>query len=391
MSSSSSLFSNLASDAGSPASSVPVKRGVVLVREANWGSWVQKVLEFDPSEAVLKLIDPTTNKTDLEARISNRKDFKVKPSPYLIPQYPDALALHLYPLSPVGEAVESDSGTELHVASINKRDILDWSYFFRDWLNQPDRVIAPCATNDLSLVADLTDEEERLATVLLSKSSKRHRPDDPGESTVLIEKFNIEVSRKTLSCLRPLEWLSDEVVNFYFSLIQSENDGVFCWNSFFYTKLSSGGYNYSGVRNWAAKRGIDWFDGNIDIMLIPLHISDQAHWAVGVVDLKHKTTTYLDSLGAENPIFHTVILNYLDDESRTRKPGKAKFDRDSWSARGAPMNLSLQTNGSDCGVFICMYALAIARGKDVSCVTPESVEPMRKRIAIDIVSGRISR
>jgi sentrin-specific protease 1 len=156
------------------------------------------------------------------------------------------------------------------------------------------------------LVPDLSPEQKHRASKFLSKKS----PLD--ENEIITEKFNIQVTRKMLACLRKLEWLSDEVVNFYFSMIQESFANVFCWNSFFYTKLTMSGY--SGVRNWLTIRGVDVFNQENVVMLIPIHISDQAHWALGVVDMGEKTTSYLDSLGSENDVFHETILEYLKNE-----------------------------------------------------------------------------
>ena len=359
------------------------KRGIVLIREANAGNWIQKIIEFDPNIGVIKLWNPSPDVSKVApnatAKIQSKKSFKVKPSPYMIPQYPDALALHLYPVFIDGVDDEDDVGSELHISSIDRKDIIEWSYYLTNWASEvPEESSSSSPT--CPIVSDLTEEDSRIASAILSKASIT---DD-----VLIDKFNVQVTRKTLQCLRKLEWLSDEVLNFYFSLIQEKfSPKIFCWTSFFYTKLSSGGY--TGVRNWATRRGIDLFN-QVDVMLIPLHISDQAHWALGVVNMRSHETMYLDSLGGENLDFHSTILQYLQDEHRKQR-GSELGNLESWTRRTPPQNLPLQTNGSDCGVFICMYALALASGTEptTACISASMVESMRKRIAIEIVRGRI--
>jgi sentrin-specific protease 1 len=316
--------------------------------------------------------------------VVDKRLFRVKPSPYRIPQYPEALVLHLYPIFVEGQDDEEfDIGSELHISSMDRRDILDWSYYLNDWLGNQQ-------ASSESLVQDLTREERQAVSTLLSRQL-------PLADEVLIDKFNIQVTRKTLSCLRKLEWLSDEVVNFYFSLIFEKFKGnhIFCWNSFFYTKLVSErtGYNYSGVRNWATKKAVDLFDlDKVETILIPLHISDQAHWALGVVNMKDRTTMYLDSLGGDNYEFHSIIVQYLSDEYAHKHQGDELPERKSWTHHQPPEKLPQQTNGSDCGVYICMFALAIARSHQPNFIgiNPDSVEVMRQRMVLEIVRGEIS-
>ena len=355
----------------SPSVGEEPKTGVVLVRETD--VWTQKRMEFDPTEGVIRL---TGGGKEFTARVTDRNLFKVKPSPYRIPQYPEALALHLYPLAFDQHA--SEMNDELHISSIDRKDILEWSYFFQRWIQ--DKPATP------SIVLDLSPAEEVVASNLLRRSGN--------QTAVLVDKFNIQVTRKTLSCLEPGEWLSDELVNFYFSLLYADTPKVFCWSSFFYTKLTAGGsgYNYRGVRSWTTKKGVDLFDASkVTTVLIPLHIVDQAHWALGVVDMLSATTIYLDSLGGESDEFHDTIHRYLEDEYRDKK-GDSGRDPIVFTRKSPPNDLPMQANGSDCGVFICMYALAIVRGLQPTAEPLEDrVEVMRRRMAVDIVNGAIGK
>ena len=332
-----------------------------MVREANWGKWIQKVMDFDPDTGTITLSDPAEG-TSLALLVRDRKNFHVKPSPYVIPQYPLALALHLYPLF-LSETDEE--GRELHISSIERKDVLDWSYFFQSYVSSAGASILP----------PLTEEELRVSAQLLSSSGS-------DSSVTLVDKFNIPVSKKTLSCLADLEWLSDEIVNFYFSLIQERAKRVFCWTSFFYPKLLANGY--AGVKNWTTRKQVDLFS-DADVVLIPVHVVD--HWALGVVDLRRKTTQYLDSLGSDSLDFHAVVLDYLKQEHTSKKGGE--FDTISFRRLVPPASLPLQSNGSDCGVFISMYALLIAAGIDVTKLGTPDVDAMRKRMAVDIVRGKI--
>ena len=293
--------------------------------------WEKKRFKFDPSSGILKI-----GKDEFSLAF-----FDLKPSPFRTDSR-DSLVFHLSPF-------------DVHFTSVDKKIAMEWSYFLRAWLR--DQVFLP----------PLSSEEAQTASSLLSAN----------DSTVLIDRFGISVSRKMLACLRKAEWLSDEVINFYFSLLGGRK--IFSWSTFFWSKLSAHNqYNYSGVRNWGAKRNLAL--NNLTLMLVPLHI-DKAHWALGVVDLQHKTTQYLDSLGPqfELPIFHTFIQQYIWDESGD---SSIKF-----TPIPAPPNLACQENGSDCGVFICLFALALSQGKALSEVAATDVRTMRKRMAIQIARG----
>lgn len=70
-----------------------------------------------------------------------------------------------------------------------------------------------------------------------------------------------------------------QVINFYMKLLVERNKkagypAVHAFNTFFYTKLTSGGY--AGVRRWT--RGVDLFEQ--DIVLVPVHL--RVHWALVV-------------------------------------------------------------------------------------------------------------
>ena len=353
-------------------SATEVKRGSVLLRDSRSGNWCQRLIAFDPVGGRIQFYDPLENQS-LDFSIPNRARFNVKTSPYLLPQYPTALTLHLFPVQS-----ESCSETDLHVATIDLRDIQDWSYYLQNWVStQPD------GSNQFSsVIPNLSEKEESKSEFLLAPSGAYDT------QTVLVDKFNIPVTRKTLQCLRDGEWLSDEVVNFYFSMMQEKsNRKIFCWNSFFYSKLSSSGY--MGVRNWTSRRNIDLFDlSQVEVLLIPVHVVD--HWALGVVDMMNKMTVYLDSLGSDSVEFHSTILAYLQSEFAAKHPGQ-DMAWNAWSRKTASKTLPLQSNGSDCGIFICMYALALASGNDFSTISTDRVPVMRRRIACDIARGKIKK
>ena len=78
----------------------------------------------------------------------------------------------------------------------------------------------------------------------------------------VVEGFSVKINRQHLGTLSGLNWLNDEVINFYRELLQErelkavQEEGrerrVWFTNTFFISKLSEGGYNYRNVRRWAS-------------------------------------------------------------------------------------------------------------------------------------------
>lgn len=95
----------------------------------------------------------------------------------------------------------------------------------------------------------LDEEDENAVIEALSEG-----PDDE----VLVSKFNVDMTRDKLACLRPQTWLNDEVINFYMKMLQERDDALcaqrnrrpsYFNNSFFMSKLvDEGGYRYANVR-----------------------------------------------------------------------------------------------------------------------------------------------
>ena len=116
-------------------------------------------------------------------------------------------------------------------------------------------------------------EEDQLARIENALVSSP--PDE-----VLVSAFSISVTRRDISTLKGLNWLNDEIINFYMSLIcerSKESPGlakVHAFTTFFYPKLIKDGY--SALKRWTRK--IDVF--SYDFIIVPLHLG--LHWTLAV-------------------------------------------------------------------------------------------------------------
>uniref|UniRef100_K3WMB9 Ubiquitin-like protease family profile domain-containing protein n=1 Tax=Globisporangium ultimum (strain ATCC 200006 / CBS 805.95 / DAOM BR144) TaxID=431595 RepID=K3WMB9_GLOUD len=209
---------------------------------------------------------------------------------------------------------------------------------------------------------------------------------------VLIQKFNVDITRRHLQCLHPLQWLNDEVINFYMQLLMERDerlvkDGTLekrshFFNSFFYTKVSEGGYNFVNVRRWTRK--IDLFA--MDKIFVPVNISN-THWCMAVIFMSEKRIQYYDSMNGSGSTCLNVLMKYLHDEMENKK--HQKFSDEGWKL--VPTDLDStpqQQNGSDCGVFSCMFADFLSQNKPLS-FSQKDMEFHRSRMVLRIVEGTV--
>jgi len=204
-------------------------------------------------------------------------------------------------------------------------------------------------------VPPLTEEEVELSQRGLDRSADQHE--------VIVSRFKVDLTRERLSCLFPCMWLNDEVINFYFKLLQERTRSIKgmpkCWfaNSFFWTGLCGGSewpytYSYGRVRRWTRKAKVDIFD--LDYMLFPINVG-QSHWVVGVINVRERGFHCLDSLNNDvvSPNFVSFLRKYIADEHKDKK-GTPLCDAEHWDF--LPIVVPQQHNGFDCGVFTCFFA-----------------------------------
>lgn len=232
----------------------------------------------------------------------------------------------------------------------------------------------------------LTPQERSIAESLFSPSNNSN-----DQVVVVASRNNISVTREKLLCLKDREWLNDEVINFYFDLLNDLNPNkVFLWNSFFWLKLSSdgNGYNYKAVQRWTSRRKVDIF--KFEKIIFPMNIGKN-HWALGLVDLNDKTIQYFDSLAPRtvHTSFAEYIIRYLEDEFRDKHKEKPCPDFLA-TFTTALVDPPQQTNGYDCGVFTCMNAECITAGRNWIDFDQSMIPDMRRKILSQILSGRIN-
>ncbi|XP_050637330.1 sentrin-specific protease 1-like [Macaca thibetana thibetana] len=201
---------------------------------------------------------------------------------------------------------------------------------------------------------------------------------------VLSEAFRLTITRKDIQTLNHLNWLNDEIINFYMNMLmeRSKEKGlpsVHAFNMFFFTKLKTAGYQ--AVKRWTKK--VDVF--SVDILLVPIHLG--VHWCLAVVDFRKKNITYYDSMGGINNEACRILLQYLKQENIDKK--KTEFDTNGWQLFSKKsQEIPQQMNGSDYGMFACKYANCITKDRPIN-FTQQHMPYFRKRMVWEILHRKL--
>ncbi|CAL9694429.1 unnamed protein product [Knipowitschia caucasica] len=210
------------------------------------------------------------------------------------------------------------------------------------------------------------DVTERLQNVFSESFSQPHRKAlmqhlvqsfQRSSGSSLAKGFRVNYKRHVLTMddlgtLYGQNWLNDQIMNMYGDLVMdSVPEKVHFFNSFFYDKLRTKGYD--GVKRWT--KNVDIFGK--DLLLIPIHL--EVHWSLVSVDIRRRAITYFDSQRTLNRRCPKHIFKYLQAEA-------IKKDRqdflDGWKGY-FKMNVGRQNNDSDCGAFVLQYCKCLALGE----------------------------
>nr|XP_033791291.1 sentrin-specific protease 1 isoform X2 [Geotrypetes seraphini] len=204
------------------------------------------------------------------------------------------------------------------------------------------------------------------------------------QDEVLSEGFRLTITRKDIQTLNNLNWLNDEIINFYMNLLmeRSKRKGlpkVNAFSTFFFTRLKTAGYQ--AVKRWTKK--IDIF--SVDILLVPIHLG--VHWCLAVVDFRKKAVIYYDSMGGLNNEACKILLQYLKHESSDKK--EKEFNTNGWLLIcKRSQEIPQQMNGSDCGMFACKYADYITKDKPIT-FTQQHMPYFRRRMVWEILHQKL--
>ncbi|CCE80230.1 Piso0_003332 [Millerozyma farinosa CBS 7064] len=198
--------------------------------------------------------------------------------------------------------------------------------------------------------------------------------------TFVVSGFQIEITSRDLQTLKYGNWLNDNIIDFYFNLITEKNPRVYGWTTHFFTTLKQKGYQ--SVARWAKRRKLDVTAK--DIILVPVNIMG-THWALAVINNIEKRFQYFDSLSSRGNMPALQLLRtYMKEEGK--KLGSS-INFESYEIQAA-MPSPQQNNGSDCGVFTCVCANYISRGKQLT-YSQKDMKIIRKNMAYEIITKNL--
>ncbi|TAQ85556.1 hypothetical protein B7494_g6107 [Chlorociboria aeruginascens] len=188
-------------------------------------------------------------------------------------------------------------------------------------------------------------------------------------------------------------WLNDEIINSYLEWIvdaaniaaiseskdrgesQSTIPKFIAHNSFFYENLIKKGPSATqGLMKRKKAPGKSLME--VDSVLVP--ICKGSHWTIGVVRPVAKTIEYFDSMGGDPRPFVTLMRNWL------RFQLGSLYVEGEWNVPQTAC--ARQSNGYDCGVFLCTNAFCVALGLDTSCYRQHDMELQRRNIAAVLIN-----
>lgn len=234
--------------------------------------------------------------------------------------------------------------------------------------------VLPVIEEKEAALRPLTDAEEQQVSQAINRRA------NPNE--VLISKFSIDIKRRDMLTLDGLNWLNDEIINFYMNLIMQRGKkpqwpAAYAMNTFFYPKLKDQGYD--SLKRWTKK--VDVFAH--DFIAVPIHLG--VHWCMAVINLKEKTIRYYDSMGSPNERCLQLLLDYLSDEHLDKK--KADFDTTGWKLESV-RDIPQQMNGSDCGMFSCTFAEFLTRNEKIT-FSQQDMPYLRRKMVLEILKGEL--
>jgi hypothetical protein len=208
----------------------------------------------------------------------------------------------------------------------------------------------------------------------------------------------LDVTRDDLLTLRG-GWLNGQVINSFFSLL-SERDSKreimsHYVSSYWLNKLGLGKeYSHENVKNWIRNiPGRDIF--NLERLFVPVNRTNQ-HWTFLCVDFTSQEIFYLDSLVKTKGKYATystrcmeAVSRYLEDEwnETRRKSSGMPFPKKEWKCVDTNLKcVPQQNNGSDCGVFVCVFAEHLSRRDDCLDFNQDIMPEQRVKIALSIIN-----
>lgn len=186
------------------------------------------------------------------------------------------------------------------------------------------------------------------------------------DDTLVIMKFDMNMTQGELNALKGRNWLNDGVINFYLEMLNDREtkkpigERSYAMSSFFFNKLSidptANGYNFDAVIRWF--QNVDMY--TIRKFFFPINVTN-AHWYFVEIDFDKRQITSYDSLrGARHEFEVNTTLRWVGDMKKHLRTNAEQMksarawileeDESAWTVNGKG-TFPVQKDGHNCGVF----------------------------------------
>jgi Ulp1 family protease len=202
---------------------------------------------------------------------------------------------------------------------------------------------------------------------------------------VLLEKAvrvgQISLTYEDMTRLRRQGLLNDEIINAYLETLveqlSSPTNKCYLFNTHFYSTYVRKGYG--GTKGWTRHDNILSYDK----VFIPVHMNEEMHWCLMVMDMKLQKIMFMDSDSGDTTgkAYMEKMLGYLSEEYRRLVGGEIELYR--W--KGIDVEVTQQENDWDCGVLMCQFARAMMEGSPIDQIKSSNVEQYRRDMVVTLI------
>ncbi|RWS22977.1 Sentrin-specific protease 2-like protein [Leptotrombidium deliense] len=199
------------------------------------------------------------------------------------------------------------------------------------------------------------------------------------DNDIVVEDFKIKISGHDYKTLckdhKHDGWLNDNIVDFYLQLLawHCELQNVYCFYAGFHKRLLD---NFQDCLTFR-QRHEDFLQ--FDLYLMPVIMNK--HWSLVYYSQRDHKIGHLNSLGSSSSLILDPVIKFFGKVFHERGHSVRKPDTENHQC-------PQQTNGSDCGVYVCSFARCLTIDRPLN-ITPQQIMHFRKQIAYEVAHTAI--
>lgn len=230
------------------------------------------------------------------------------------------------------------------------------------------------------------DQETELDQRILKRQprslSNKKKSDD-----LLLYAGSIPLRRRELDILLSGTWINDEIINAYLHhlSVAFTSRQNFIFSTFFYARLFGDQqvYHYKQVKKWTKSESLDAFHN----IIVPINHGN-FHWALACIRIQEKTFSYYDSIPSASRASKVLknLRQYMMDETTSKSLSFPVHEFKTWKMHEE--KCARQNDGSSCGIFVCLFATAVASGMPIRQVKTLDAVVFRRKLAYILFSQK---